>query len=178
MATVFIHAAMSLDGYIAGPRDDVDWSFRFGTDRMAEGVMQEIGAVVLGNRGFREGLMGEDTIPYGGMVKVPQFVVTHEPRPPLTVGALTFAFAGSIEQAVALAKQAAGDKRVAVLGASIGQQCLRAGLADEIMIHLVPILLGDGIRLFDDLGDVPIELERTEVVSTAQITSLRFRVRK
>jgi dihydrofolate reductase len=58
------------------------------------------------------------------------------------------------------------------------QQCLKAGLVDEIMIHLVPILLGDGIRLFDHLGTEPIELKRTEIVSTGEITSMRFRIVK
>ena len=178
MAKVVIHVTMSLDGFIAGPHDEIEWSFRYGTDRMVEEVMQEIGAVVLGNRGFREGSMNPDAIPYGGVVKVPQFVVTHTPRAPMTMGGLTFTFVEDIERAVEQAKSAAGEKSVALLGASIDQQCLRAGLVDEIMIHLVPILLGEGIRLFDHLGAKPIELERTEIVSTAQVTSLRFRILK
>ncbi len=173
MAKVFIHVTMSLDGFIAGPNEDIDWSFRFGSDKMVEDVMHQIGAVVLGNRKV---YLEKDSVPYGGMVKVPHFVVTHSPREPQTVSGLTFTFVDSIPAAVERAKAAAGEKNVAVLGASIDQQCLRAGLVDEIMMHLVPILLGDGIRLFDHLGAAPIELERTEVVSTAQITSLRFKV--
>ncbi len=145
---------------------------------MVDEIMQEIGAVVMGNRGFREDWMDENTIPYGGMVKAPQFVVTHEPREPVIIGGLTFTFINGIERAIQQAKAAAGEKSVTLLGASIDQQALKAGLVDEIMIHLVPILLGEGIRLFEHIGSGPIELERTEIVSTAQITSLRFRVVK
>ncbi len=178
MSKVIIHVAMSLDGFIASPNDDVAWSFRYGSDQMASQVMQNIGAVVLGNRGFREGTMNEERLPYGGM-QVPQFVVTHRPRQPLTIGGLTFYFITSgIENAVEMAKAEAGEKDVALLGASIDQQCLKLGLADEIVVHLCPLLLNEGIRLFDLPGTPPIELERTELVSTAGITSLRFRIVK
>ncbi len=178
MAKVIVHATMSLDGLIAGPDNEVDWSFQYGTDAMVDEVMQEIGAVVMGNRGFREGYMTEGAIPYGGMLKVPQFVVTHESREAITLGGLTFTFVDDIERAVEQAKATAGEKSVALVGASIDQQCLKAGLVDEILIHLVPILLGEGVRLFDHLGSIGTELERTGIVATAQVTSLRFRVAK
>ncbi len=73
MAKVMIHVTMSLDGFIARPDDSIDWSFRFGTDQMVDEVMREIGAVVLGNRGFRERQVyfDENSLPYGGMLKVP-----------------------------------------------------------------------------------------------------------
>jgi dihydrofolate reductase len=110
---------------------------------------------------------------------LPQFVVTHTPRSPVTLGGLTFTFiTESVERAVELAKTAAGEKNVSLLGASIDQQCLKLGLVDEIVVHLVPVLLSQGIRVFDHLGDESIELERTEVASTSAITSLRFRVPK
>jgi len=176
MARVVIHATMSLDGFIARPNDDISWVFDYGTDETVANVMQEIGAVVVGNRAIKEGKLNENALPYGGMVKVPQFVVTHEPRDPVTVGGLTFTFVDSIERAIEQARAAAGDKSVTLLGASIDQQCLKAGLVDEIMLHLVPILLGEGIRLFDNLGAQYIKLERIQVVATAQVTSLRFRV--
>jgi dihydrofolate reductase len=180
MAKVIIHVTMSLDGFMARADDSIDWAFKFGTDSMIDEIMGEIGAVVMGNRGFPEGevYFGADSLPYGGMVQVPQFVVTHKPRDPLTIGPLTFTFVDSIEAAVAQARAAAGARSVTLLGASIDQQCLKAGLVDEILIHLVPILLGEGIRLFEHLGPEPMELERTEIVATAGITSLRFRVVK
>jgi dihydrofolate reductase len=81
-----------------------------------------------------------------------------------------------VESAVAQAKAAAGDKYVSLMGASIPQQCLRAGLLDEIQIHLVPVLLGAGVRLFDHLGPDKIELETTRVVHSPGVTHLRYRV--
>ncbi len=178
MAKVIIHTTLSLDGFMARPDGSIDWAFNYGTDAMVDEIMGEVGAVVLGNRGFREGTVNESTLPYGGVVKVPQFVVSHHPPAAVTIGGLTFTFVDSIERAVAQAKAAAGEKSVTLLGASIDQQCLKAGLVDEILIHLVPILLGDGIRLFEHLSTAPIELERTQVAATAQVTSLRFRVKK
>ncbi len=178
MGNVMLHVTMSLDGYIAGPNDDVNWTFSYGTDEMAHQVMGEVGAVVIGNRGFREGTMNEDALPYGGL-PVPQFVVTHEAREPLTLGGLTFTFVtGGIERAVSLAREAAGEKKVALLGASIDQQCLTAGLVDELVLHICPVLLNSGVRLFEHVGASPIQLERTAVTATGKITSLRFRVMK
>ena len=177
MGNVFIHLVMSLDGFIDKPDDDLSWMFQYGSDEMAGQMMKEVGAVIVGNRRFREGTMTQDTVPYGGM-KVPQSVVTHHAREPLEISGLTFTFVTEgIEHAVALAREAAGDKRVALLGASIDQQCLQAGLVDEIVIHLVPLVLGDGLRFIDHL-DSQVELKREELVSTGQITSLRFSVVK
>ena len=92
---VFIHVTMSLDGLISRPGDELGWAFHFGTDHMVDEVMEEIGAVVLGNRGFKEGTMKESRLPYGGMVKMPYFVVTHQAREPVTTGGLTFTFLSS-----------------------------------------------------------------------------------
>lgn len=179
MGKVFIHVTMSLDGFISKPDEmDIAWMFRYGGDAaMAAQLMSDIGAVVLGNKGFRENTMTEDALPYGGM-NVPQFVVTHHAREPVTIGPLTFNFVTEgVERAVELAKKAAGDKRVALLGASISQQCLSAGLVDEIVIHLLPLLLGEGIRLFNG-SDKERELKQEGVTTSGQITSLRFSVVK
>src|SRR5689334_6385767 len=100
MGMVMIHTTLTLDGFMARSNDQIDWAFKFGADGMAEGIMREIGAVVMGNRGFGEGEVYEGALPYGGMVKVPQFVVTHYPRASMTVGGLTFTFVGSIESAI------------------------------------------------------------------------------
>lgn len=175
MAKVIIHTTMTLDGFMARPNDEIDWAFKYSSDETINELMAEIGAVVMGNGDYPT---AEDPLPYGGMVKVPQFVVTHKIREPVTVGGLTFTYVNSIEHAVALAKEAAGDKSVTLLGASIDQQCLNAGLVDEIMIHLTPVLIGKGIRQFDNLKDGDIELERIDLVSTGDITSMRFRVIK
>lgn len=175
MAKVIIHATMTLDGFIARPNDEIDWAFKYADDEMSKEIMADIGAVVMGNSRYYP---DENSLPYGGQVKVPQFVVTHKPRESITVGGLTFTFVNSIERAVTLAKAAAGEKSVTLLGASIDQQYLNAGLVDEIMIHLAPILIGKGIRLFDNLKDGDIELERIGLDATGGLTSLRFRVIK
>jgi dihydrofolate reductase len=174
MAKVIVHTTMTLDGFMTRPNDEIDWAFKYAPDEMIGEIVTEIGAVVMGNRGY----ISEDSLPYGGQAKVPQFVVTHKPRDPLTIGGLTFTFVDSVERAIMLAKAAAGQKSVTLLGASIDQQALNAGLVDEIMIHLAPVLIGEGIRLFDNLKAKDIELERTELVATGGITSLRFRVIK
>src|SRR5690349_13543170 len=120
MGNVFVHVTMSLDGLIAGPNNEFDWAFHYGTDHMVNGVMEEIGAVVLGNRGFREGTMDERTIPYGGMIKVPHYVVTHEARDPMILKGVTYTFhAGGLAQAIDAAREAAGPKKVSLIGASI-----------------------------------------------------------
>jgi dihydrofolate reductase len=85
---------------------------------------------------------------------------------------------GGVERAVEQAKAVAGDKDVAVGAASIAQQCIRAGLLDEIHVDLAPVLLGGGVRLFDHLGAGPIELEYTEVIEGAGVTHLTVHVVK
>lgn len=178
MGKVTIHFVMSLDGYIS-KLDDMDfaWMFKYGSedDEMALRTMHEIGAVVLGNKGFRDGTMREGFLPYGGQHPA-QFVVTHHARDPVTIGPVTFTFVtGGVEHAIALAQEAAGEKAVVLLSASVAQQGLKAGVVDEIVIHLLPLLLGEGVLLFDHLGQ-EIELRREEANTASQETSLRFSV--
>lgn len=178
MGKVIIHFVMSLDGYIFKPDDmDFAWMFRYGSDEdeLALRTMNEIGAVVIGNKGFRDGTMSEEFLPYGGK-HTKQFVVTHHAREPVTIGPVTFTFlTGGVEPAIALAREAAGDKAVVLLSASLAQQALKAGLVDELVIHLVPLLLGEGTLLFDHLGQ-EVELRREEVTTSSQETGLRFTV--
>jgi dihydrofolate reductase len=134
-----------------------------------------IGSMVTGRRNF-DGAAGWGGSPPLG---VPHFVVTHSvPRAWATDGSpFTFVTDG-VASAVAQAKNAAGEKHVAVSSANIMQQCIIAGLLDEIHIDLVPVLLGAGIRLFEHIGAEPINLERLGVVEGAGVTHLRFRVLK
>jgi dihydrofolate reductase len=81
-----------------------------------------------------------------------------------------------IEAAVARATRAAGGTNVGILGANLAEQCLERGLLDEIVIHLAPVLLGDGVRLFDVRGGLRVRLEPTHLARTGQLTDLRFRV--
>ncbi|HEV7363269.1 MAG TPA: dihydrofolate reductase family protein, partial [Solirubrobacteraceae bacterium] len=81
-----------------------------------------------------------------------------------------------IESAVAQAKAAAGEKNVVIFGANTAAQCLDAGLLDEILVHIAPVLLGDGVRLFSRSGAPPVRLEKTRANDSGQLTDLRFRV--
>lgn len=154
-------------------------------DEILEELTENVGAVVMGRRMFSndDGPWGDDPFeghwgsdpPFG----VPVFVLTHHARDPLVMdGGTTFTFVtDGIESAVEQAEEAAGDADVSVAGgANIIQQCLEAGLLDELQIHLVPVLLGDGIRLFGRSEGAHRELERTRVVESPDVTHLRFRV--
>lgn len=83
---------------------------------------------------------------------------------------------GDIKDAVATAKAAAGDKYVCILGANVAQQCLDAGVLDEILVHIAPLLLGDGVRLFERPGGTNVKLERISLTHTARVTNLWLRV--
>ena len=111
---------------------------------------------------------------------VPVFVLTHTvPQEDWVYEGSPFTFVtDGLESALEQAKAMAGDKDVGVVGASLVQQCIRAGLLDEIHVDLVPVLLGDGVRLFDHLGTEPIELESTRMLEGAGVTHLTFRVVK
>ena len=109
----------------------------------------------------------------------PVFVVTHHERDPLEMeGGTTFHFVtDGIESALDQAREAAGDEDVALAGgAQIAQQYLAAGLLDELVLHVVPIFLGDGERLFDNVGEADLSLEAAGVVQTPQVTHIRYSV--
>jgi len=105
------------------------------------------------------------------------FVLTHQPPGPPDDPAITFLSDG-IDNAVAVALAAAKGKNIVLFGATIPRQCLAAGLVDEILIHLAPVLLGDGIRLYGSPGAGRVNLEPTHVGQSGQLTDLRFRVVK
>jgi dihydrofolate reductase len=104
------------------------------------------------------------------------FVLTHD-APEHAAAGFTFV-SGSIEDAVATAKAAAGDKYLVVFGASTAQQCLDAGVLDEVLVHVAPVLLGDGVRLFDRPGGTNVKLERISLTDSPQVTNLWLRVGK
>ena len=202
MGKVSTGLSMSLDGFIAGPNDGGERPLGDGGERLfawysggdteyvlpgTEMVFEvspqsaellreahgKMGAFVTGRRTFDIANGWGGSPPLG----VPTFVVTHTVPQGWVYEGSPFTFVmDSVQSAVEQAKAVAGDKDVAVGAASIVQQCIRAGLLDEIHVDLAPVLLGDGVRLFDRLGTGPIELERTEVVEGAGVTHLTFRV--
>ena len=203
MGKVHFNISMSLDGFIAGPNDSVEQGLGEGGDRLhqwlydlsswreihgleggetgtdadiLEEAFKNTGAVLMGRRMFD---IAEEAWGDNPPFHVPVFVVTHRARETaVKQGGTTFSFVtDGIESAFRQALAAAGDKDIVVAGgANIAQQYLAAGLLGEIEIHLVPILLGDGRRLFDNLGAAPIELESTRVIQSPRVTHLRYRV--
>jgi dihydrofolate reductase len=190
LAKVVLHFSMSLDGFVAGPEISAEHPMGQGGERLHEWMFGAVGpedrrimdethsaagAVVLGKRTFDigVGLWGDTPYP------APSFVLGHEGRAPLVMKSAAFTFVGDgIESAIAMAKAAAGERDVVVMGACTAQQALAAGLADELRLQLVPVLMGAGSRLFDNLGNDHIELVRTRVVPSSSVTHLDFRVRR
>jgi len=184
MGVVFLDITMSLDGFIAGMEDDVerlhDWivDFRTGAFKQSE-VLNELfertGAIVAGRRVY------ELTSGWGGdhpIRGVPLFVLAHSIPDSVPQGETAFTFVSDgIEVAIREAKKAAGGKDVYVLGgAAVAQQCLRASLLDEINVHIAPVLLTQGIRLFDSIGSDCIRLELSRSLEVQGTTHLRYRV--
>jgi dihydrofolate reductase len=190
MSTVIWHITMSLDGFIAGPDDSMDWAVGEWSDdgtntrdieversTVADEVMHSTGAILGGRRWYdvAEQLYdGVDGI-YGGQWQGPVFVLTHRPPDDTADDTVTF-LSTPLTDAVAAARTAANGKNLVIFGADLAQQCLREGLLDEIVIHLAPVLLGDGIRLFAASDGKPVALRRTTVAESGQITDLRFSV--
>lgn len=196
MSKVVALMSMSLDGYVADPDDGVDevfdWYFsgdvevvtpsRAFTFRVSppsaehlKGLMAEVGAMLTGRRTFDRANGWEGRHPFD----VPAFVVTRRvpegwPRPGSTVRFVT----DGIESAVAQAKAAAAPKFVGVHGAQTIQQCLDAGLLDEIHVDLAAVLLGKGVPLFDHLANTPVALGNPTVVAGVGVTHLRYPVQR
>jgi dihydrofolate reductase len=169
---------MSLDGFIAGPDDSMDWAFeQGGGSTLADTVRDGTGAIVAGRRWYdlaEERWNGSQGI-YGGRFEGPVFVLTHDPPDSTDDPAVRFVSDG-IEDAVTKAREAAGEKGVVIFGASMARQCLDAGLLDEIVVHIAPLLLGDGVRFYGGPGVARVNLERIEAPESEQVTDLRFRV--
>jgi dihydrofolate reductase len=209
MSSVTCQISMSLDGFVAGPRQSPEnplgegggrlhewalgtdaWRAQHGYDggernvdsEVIDDVVQGVGAYVMGRRMFGggdgpwdetwRGWWGEDP-PFG----TPVFVLTHHARAPLAMqGGTTFTFVtNGAESALEQARAAAGDQDVAVAGgASAIRQYLAAGALDELYLHIVPVILGGGERLLDDVGD-PV-LEPVKVVASPAVTHVKYRV--
>ncbi|MFI7677438.1 dihydrofolate reductase family protein [Actinophytocola sp. NPDC049390] len=185
MGTVLLDMSVSLDGFVAGPEDDVArlhrWVFtgagtenmRF-SDELLE-VLDDIdaGAVVAGRRTF------DLASGWGGnpAIKVPHVIVSHDVPDEVASGVWTsFVVESGVEAAVARARDLAGGRTVYVLGgADMAQQCLNAGLLDELQLHVVPVLLGKGIRLFEHL-EAQTELRLVSAVPGAETVRLRYEV--
>ncbi|WP_328868929.1 dihydrofolate reductase family protein [Streptomyces sp. NBC_00287] len=200
--TVTSDMAITLDGYIAGPNVSLDnpggdgaepifeWIHTLASWRQRQGMtggeenrdselirewFDATGAVVMGRTMYD---LGEEFWGDNPPFKTPVFVLTHRPRPTLVKeGGTTFTFVtDGIHSALDQAKAAAGDRNVDIAGgADTVQQYLREGLIDELQLHVVPALLGAGLRLFDGIGAEQRNLEAVGVVDTPLATHLKYR---
>jgi dihydrofolate reductase len=187
---VQVQTSMSLDGFIAGPDDDMDWIFddtaagegAAGDGAAGEGeadvssdVMAMTGAILAGRRTYdvgRRSSRAETSEPYGGGWTGTQFVLTHRPVDDPDVTFLS----GDVRRAVEIGLAAAGEKNLAVFGADVGAQCLAAGLVDEVMVWVVPVLLGAGVPLYRPATPARIRLEQIGSRSLGGATRLHYRV--
>lgn len=188
MASVIVEMTLSLDGFIAGPQVNKEHAMGIGGDRLHQWIFggkskgdeaaleetkQMTGAVIIGKTMFDVGLQYWNDTPY----PVPTFVLTHAPLEKLSMKSSSFTFVTTgIDNALFQAKAASGNKNVLVMGgANVAQQYIRSRLFDELWIHIAPVLLGEGIRLFEHIGTDHIELERISLVGTQSMTHMKFR---
>ena len=179
MGKVLWNTMMSLDGFIAGPNDDMQWVFGVdgGAGQMTGEIVRSTGALLVGRRTQDV----EDRLQpgfYGGAFRGPFFVLRHDPPPePPVVKGVTGQFLDvGIDEAVRVAKDAADGGDVVVLGANVARQCLEAGLLDEIIVHVAPVLVGDGVRLFERAGGEPVRLALISSEVEGETTVLHFSV--
>jgi dihydrofolate reductase len=193
MPASVLDMSMSLDGFIAGPNEGPGNGLGDGGDRLhdwaapalrggrLEGADAEVfeellstGAIVAGRQTFElaDGWHGDH---HDG---APIFIYSRRP-PGIDIGAWPLVtYVTDVEDSMRQAKQAAGDKDVLVHGAAVAQLALAVDVLDELEIHLIPVLLGQGRRLFDHLAPQHIELERTRVLVGDGVTHMHYRVHR
>ena len=193
MGKVVFDISMSLDGYMNAanvrPEEPMgdggqqlhQWAFGEdeGGSKLLQSAGADLGAVIAGRRTY------DTSVPWWGAdgptgpARLPVFVVTHHAPQDAPEGGVYRFVTGGIEQALQAAKTVAGNKDVTIMGgANLGQQYIKAGLVDEISIHLAPVLFGGGTRMFEHIGSGHIQLEAIEVIQSTAATHLRFRVVK
>ena len=174
---VVVNRSMSLDGFIAGPGDAMDWIFDFVTPDGFPDVAAATGAMLIGRRTYdvarrmEADKPGSTDYPFSG----PSFLLTH--RPPEPPDPDVTVLTGDIGEAVATALAAAGGQDLEILGADVAGQALRRGLVDEILVYVLPVMLGDGTR-FSSPGLPRVDLEPVSSARSGAVTILRFRVRR
>jgi dihydrofolate reductase len=181
MGKVIGGMTFSLDGFVSDPQGDVSRLYPdLGELRTTETLQEEIrttGAVLMGRNSYNMG--DPDSFAENYEYQVPIFVLTHHipAKKPKETKLLTVTFVtDGVERAVAQAKAAAGDKNVLLIGASINQQCIRAGTFDELHIGIMPVLLGGGLRFFEHIDFTQIALEKIRIFEAGARTDIWFRV--
>jgi dihydrofolate reductase len=186
----------SLDGFIADTKDSpgriFDWYFRGDTPSKSSGIpphtfkltkedaelfdngVKQVGAIVAGRRTYEVSGAWDGSF----FIQCPFFVLTHEPPKTVPPGTTKFTFVTKgTQEAIRLAKRAARGKAVSLMGANVAKQCIESGLVDELVVHVAPFLMGDGVRLFDFPGTHWVELKRIRVnASSSGVTHLVYKV--
>jgi dihydrofolate reductase len=176
MGIVRVTTTMSFDGFMAGPNHEMDWVFEYASDipsELTQELIDTTGAILAGRGSYNVGRRStrpETSKPFGGAWSGPQFVLTHDPPDDEEDPSITF-ISGEIGTAVETALDAAGGKN-----ANLANQALQAGLVDEIVIYLLPVLLGDGLRLFDAEGARRVNLEPIDITRYGKVAHLHYRV--
>jgi len=169
---VLWHFTMSLDGFVAGPNHEMDWlagvSFR---PELVQEYVATTGAVLGGRDGWDQNPDAGSV--YGGAWSGPVFVLTHHPEDAAPADGVTFLNCDPAE-AVRIGLEAAGGKNLEVFSPTIGRQLLELGLIDEIDLHIAPVLLGQGIRLYDNPGSEPIRLHRLDDGDPTSAVNVRY----
>jgi dihydrofolate reductase len=203
MGKVVFNMTMSLDGFVAGPNDSPEnglgdggdslfnWYFSGDTEvRISDGTpvlkVSRQSAEVLKEsfKTYGAGVWGRRTFDIAGAwgghpPGTPCFIITHHPPQKWVKEGSPFIFVtDGVESAIHQAKVAAGEKDVVICTASVLQQALKAGLVDEIYVEVAPLLLGNGVRLFEHFGETPIELKKIRAIDAPGVTHLGFRVVK
>ena len=190
MGKVIFDISMSLDGFMTAagqtPEEPMgkggerltEWAF--GSDERDREILSTgvagLGAVICGRRTYDTSLPWWGPDGPTGPARVHVFVLSHGEPDDVPEGGV-YTFVDGIEPALAAAREAAGDRYITVMGgAETGQQYLRAGLVDELSIHLVPVLLGDGTRMFEHLGELHLYMDNADAMKTPAATHLRFRL--
>lgn len=177
---VLWHLAMSLDGFIASTDNSMDWlaGVSNADENLTENSVSNLGAIITGRRAFDYGVANHEDpsrVAYGGAFTGPVFVLTHHPEDATPVDGITF-LNGDLAEAIRTCLDAADGKDVEIFSADIARQCLeRGGLIDEFRVHLVPVMLGAGLRLLDLPGIEPVRWELIHDGPPNQTVDLRYR---
>ncbi|HLK02624.1 MAG TPA: dihydrofolate reductase family protein [Streptosporangiaceae bacterium] len=170
---VLWHFTMSLDGFVAGPEHSMGWMTGFSVrPGLIDEYVKTTGAVLAGRDGWDSAVGGAR--PYGGAWDGPIFVLTHHPEDADPAEGVTF-LSCDLAEAVRIALAAAGGKNLEVFSPSIGRQLLELGLIDEIDLHIAPLLLGQGVRLYDNPGGGPVRLGRVGGNDPTLAVNVRYR---
>lgn len=172
---VLWHFSMSLDGFVAGPEDSMDWLEGVsGRPGIIEEYVATTGAVLGGRKGWDA--YPDASVIYGGSWQGPLFVLTSHPEDAQPAAGVTF-LSCDVAEAVRIGLTATGGKNLEVFSPTIGRQLLDRGLIDEIDLHIAPVLLGDGVRLFTNPGGTPVRLDLLNGDDRSAEVNLRYRPR-